>query len=236
MATGLLIICTGKGTKWVDFFMAQEKAYTGTIRLGEETPSYDAETEVTERSTWQHLSDADICAAASTFVGDISQTPPMFSGASSARPACGLSRLKCGLRAAALKRDGVQLYKMARKGEVVERAQRQLHIARFHVWRDAPSSQDVHFAVVRVCPVAQSASVLRHACSSPHAAAALVQTCSKGTYVRSLAHDLGRALGTHGHLVALRREGIGEHSVADAWELRALVDLISASRAPRVAL
>lgn len=181
MATGLLILCTGKATHWLDHYQAQEKEYSGTLRLGEGTASYDAEIAVSERSDWTQVSCAQLAAAALTFVGDILQTPPMFS---------------------ALKRDGVPLYKLARQGEVVERAQRQLHVARFDVWRDSPTSQDVHFTVV----------------------------CSKGTYIRSLAHDLGRALGTHAHLVALRREAIGPHRVADAWQLQTLTTLINASR------
>jgi tRNA pseudouridine55 synthase len=105
---------------------------------------------------------------------------------------------------AALKKDGVALYKLARQGETIERPPRPLHIASFTVWRQTPDSQDVHFEVA----------------------------CSKGTYVRSLAHDLGSKLGTHAHLIALRRERIGHHSVADAWALHDLVGLLRTESQP----
>jgi tRNA pseudouridine55 synthase len=81
MATGLLIVCTGKGTKAIDVFQAQAKMYTGIVRLGESTPSYDAETEVSERSSWQHVTDEQLKRAAEELTGDIMQVPPMYSGA-----------------------------------------------------------------------------------------------------------------------------------------------------------
>ena len=157
------------------------KTYSGTLRLGEATPSYDADTAVSESSEWRGVSDEELHRAATHFLGDIEQIPPMFS---------------------ALKQNGVRLYAMARKGEEVERKPRPLHVSRFDVRRESPSSQDVHFSVI----------------------------CSKGTYVRSLAHDLGKLCGTHAHLTALRREAIGEHAIADAWELSALVAAIQAAR------
>ena len=177
MATGLLILCTGKGTKAIDSFQAQDKMYVGVLRLGEATPSYDAETEVTERSPWEHLTDEQIQQAADELTGSILQEPPMYS---------------------ALKKNGVALYTLARQGETVQREPRRLHVARFAVRRLTPG-QDVHFEVA----------------------------CSKGTYVRSLAHDLGRKLGTHAHLTALCRTRIGDYDLASAW---ALPDLVAACR------
>ena len=106
------------------------------------------------------------------------------------------------MTAAALKKNGVALYTLARKGETIERPLRPLHIARFAVWRPTPGSQDVHFEV----------------------------DCSKGTYVRSLAHDLGKKVGTHAHLVALRRTRIGDLDIANAWVLSDLVASLQASR------
>ncbi len=156
---------------------------------------------MSERSAWEHLSDEDVRRAAAAFLGDILQVPPMYS---------------------ALKVKGVPLYVKARAGIVIERAPRQLHIARFDVWRDAPGSPDIRFAVVR----ARSRPGARPAGQAAHAALTRprpAQTCSKGTYIRSLAHDLGAALGTHAHLVELRRESIGEHQAATAWSLDALV-------------
>ena len=177
-ATGLLIICTGRGTKWVDTFQAQEKRYSGVLRLGQATPSYDCETPVSLSLPWEHLTDAQLTAAAAAFVGDILQVPPMYS---------------------AIKQQGVALYKLARAGETVERPPRSLHVRSFDVSRQ-PGSQDVAFSV----------------------------QCSKGTYIRSLAHDLGAALGSAAHLTVLRREAIGEHCVADAWPLE---ELLAAGRA-----
>jgi tRNA pseudouridine55 synthase len=167
--------------------------------------------QVNERSAWAHLSDEDLKRAASSFLGDILQVPPMYS---------------------ALKQKGVPLYVKARAGEVVERAARQLHIARFDVWRDAPGSQDVHFAVVRTCSARRCPQPSSHFPAGCLTRVARGQTCSKGTYIRSLAHDLGAALGTHAHLVALRRDSIGQHQVSNAW---ALESLLTSARAQRQA-
>ncbi|EIE20650.1 putative tRNA pseudouridine synthase [Coccomyxa subellipsoidea C-169] len=181
MATGLLIICTGQGTKQIDDFVAMEKAYSGTLRLGQATPSYDAMSEIEEELPWEDITDEDLEAAKEAFVGDILQQPPMFS---------------------AIKIKGERLYKAARRGEVVERQSRPVTIHSFELQRDESNRQDVHFKV----------------------------TCSKGTYIRSLAHDLGKAVGSAAHLTALRRESIGEHSVADAWSV---LDLVAAAQAAR---
>ncbi|BDA42161.1 tRNA pseudouridine synthase B [Coccomyxa sp. Obi] len=183
MATGLLIICTGRGTKQIDDFVAMEKAYSGTLRLGQATPSYDAMSEIDEELPWDHITDEDLEAAKQAFLGDILQQPPMFS---------------------AIKIKGERLYKAARRGEVVERQSRPVTIHSFELRRDDENKQDVHFRVA----------------------------CSKGTYIRSLAHDLGRAVGSAAHLTALRRESIGTHSVADAWTVP---DLVAAAQAAREA-
>ena len=165
----------------VDLYQAQEKQYSGTLKLGEETPSYDSETPVCAQSEWRHISDADLSAAALLFVGDIEQVPPMYS---------------------ALQQGGQRLYELARRGEVVDRPARQLHIARFEVWRESPGSAEVHFTT----------------------------TCSKGTYIRSLVHDLGRLLGTHAHMTQLRRDAIGSHRLEDAWQLPELVLALQTAR------
>ncbi|KAG2435888.1 hypothetical protein HXX76_007083 [Chlamydomonas incerta] len=180
-ATGLLIVCTGKGTKFCDDFQAQDKEYSGTLRLGEFTPSYDAESEVTERSAWEHITDEELQAAAARFVGDIMQVPPMFS---------------------AIKVGGMKMYQLAREGQALELPPRPVTISSLRVWRDAASRQDVHFYV----------------------------HCTKGTYIRSLAHDLGRALGSHAHLVALRREASGDYRVSDAWQMADLIAEINGRR------
>jgi len=174
-ATGLLILCIGKATKMVDSFTGMDKVYTGTMKLGEGTPSQDCCEEVDERAPWEHVTDADLVAGAKAMEGDITQIPPMFS---------------------AIKVKGERLYKAARRGETVERKERQCTINSFEVWRDVSDPQLAHFRV----------------------------DCSKGTYVRTLAFDLGKSLGTTAHLTELRRESIGEHSVQDAWTVESLFE------------
>jgi tRNA pseudouridine55 synthase len=178
MATGLLIMLVGRATKQMEHFMGMPKVYTGIIRLGETTPSYDAETEVVERRPTAHLSEQDIITATTAFTGDIEQLPPMYS---------------------AVKVGGERLYKKARRGEEIERRPRQVRVDRFDITKvDGP---DVHFEVA----------------------------CSKGTYIRSLANDLGQALEVGGHLVALRRTSIGDLSVDTAWTLDALAEALPTS-------
>ena len=174
-ATGLLILCIGKATKLVDNFVGMDKVYTGVMRLGEATPSQDAATPVETFSQWEHVTDAQLADAARSFVGEITQIPPMYS---------------------AIKVGGERLYKAARRGEVVERKERKVVVSSFTVERDLGDAQFVKFKV----------------------------ECSKGTYIRTLAHDLGAALGSAAHLTALRRESIGEHLVGDAWTTGALFE------------
>lgn len=165
LATGLLIICTGKFTKSINEIQAQEKEYTGTIKLGETTPSYDLETEVDKTFPTAHITEALLKEALLQFTGEIMQKPPVFS---------------------AIKKDGKRLYEHARAGEEVEIEARKTTIYEFELTRiELP---EVDFRV----------------------------KCSKGTYIRSLAHDFGQALNSGGHLTALRRTKIGNYSVEDA--------------------
>lgn len=179
MATGLLICLVGKATKQMETFMHLPKTYEGTIRLGEQTPSYDAETEVTEQKSVDHLDDVTIREACDTFLGEITQLPPMYS---------------------AVKIGGERLYKKARRGEVVERRPRIVNVSQFDV--TPRTGRDVSFVI----------------------------SCSKGTYIRSIAHDLGEYLGVGGHLVALRRTAIGDFSIDDAWPLEELEQRILSQR------
>lgn len=165
LASGLLILCTGKFTKKIDQYQAKQKEYTGTITLGGTTPSYDLETEIDQTFDISHISSELIEATTQQFTGDIQQQPPVFS---------------------ALKKDGKRLYEFARAGEVVEIPTRTVHISEFEIIRTAMPQVD--FRVV----------------------------CSKGTYIRSLTHDFGKALNSGGHLSALRRTKIGDFSVANA--------------------
>lgn len=162
LATGLLIICTGKFTKRITEIQAQAKEYTGTIVLGATTPSYDLETEVDATFPTEHISEALIMETTKQFIGEIDQKPPVFS---------------------AIKKDGKRLYEHARAGEEVEIQSRKTTIHEFEITRI--QLPEVDFRV----------------------------TCSKGTYIRSLAFDFGLALQSGGHLSALRRTKIGDYSV-----------------------
>lgn len=177
MATGLLICLVGRATKAMEAFMGMPKRYKGVIRLGETTPSYDAETEVDATFPTDQLTLEDIQNAATAFVGTIQQRPPMYS---------------------AIKVKGERLYKKARRGETVERPMRTVTITAFDL--DATTTKDVHFAVA----------------------------CSKGTYIRSLAHDFGAQLGVGGHLTALRRTHIGVFDVQEAWTIAQLEATLNA--------
>ena len=178
LATGLLILCTGKKTKEIDQIQAQEKEYVGTFRLGETTPSFDLETAVDLVRPYAHLTDEQVRAATEPLTGFIQQTPPIFS---------------------AVKVDGKRAYELARTGQEADIKAKTVEIKTFEITRIA--LPEVDFRVV----------------------------CSKGTYIRSLARDLGVALGCGAHLTRLVRTRIGEHRVEDAFSLEA----IEALRPPR---
>lgn len=162
LATGLLIVCTGKFTKRIPELMGMVKEYTGTITVGATTPSYDLETEINATFPTSHISDALILETTQQFLGEIEQFPPVFS---------------------AIKKDGKRLYEHARAGEDVEISARKIAIHEFEITRiELP---EIDFRVV----------------------------CSKGTYIRSLAFDFGRALQSGGYLSALRRTKIGTYDV-----------------------
>ncbi|MDY8135003.1 tRNA pseudouridine(55) synthase TruB [Aquimarina sp. 2201CG5-10] len=165
LASGLLVICTGKFTKRIQEFQGQIKEYTGTITLGGTTPSYDLETEIDQTFSIEHISEDMIKEATASFIGKIEQYPPVFS---------------------ALKKDGKRLYEYAREGEEVKVDPRTIEISTFEITRiEMP---EVDFRVV----------------------------CSKGTYIRSLAHDFGKVLDSGAHLTALRRTKIGAFKVEEA--------------------
>jgi len=165
LASGLLIICTGKFTKRINEFQDQLKEYTGTFTLGSTTPSFDLETVVNESFSTEHITTEQIHNTTSQFVGEIKQKPPIYS---------------------AIRKDGKRLYELARKGETTEIPSRIVNIYEFEITNiDFPK---VDFRV----------------------------TCSKGTYIRSLADDFGKALNSGAHLSALRRTKIGEFSVKKA--------------------
>lgn len=178
LATGLLIVCTGKFTKRITELQGMEKEYTGTFMLGGTTPSFDLETEVNATFPTEHITDALVQETTKQFIGEIDQQPPVFS---------------------AIKKDGKRLYEHARAGEEVEIAFRKTTIHEFEITRIA--LPEIDFRVV----------------------------CNKGTYIRSLANDFGKALQSGAHLTALRRTKIGKFSVEDAISPQDFEDEVSAA-------
>lgn len=176
LATGLLIVCTGKFTKRINQYMAQQKEYTGTITLGATTPTYDLESEPANFKDTNLITLEKVQSILPQFTGLIEQIPPAHS---------------------AIKIDGKRVYELARKGKEVKLEPRTVQIYSFEIlaFRDA----QLQFRVV----------------------------CSTGTYIRSLANDLGQALGCGGYLSALRRTRIGEFEVTAAQTMESLVTLYS---------
>jgi tRNA pseudouridine55 synthase len=165
LATGLLIICTGKWTKKITDLQLQEKEYTGTFTLGATRPSFDLETEINQTFDWKGLSENEIYAATKQFTGIIEQTPPIYS---------------------AVKVDGKRAYESARKGEEIVIKSKQVEVKVFEI--TALRLPEIDFRIV----------------------------CSKGTYIRSIANDFGKALNNGAYLSALRRTRIGDYKVEDA--------------------
>lgn len=168
LASGLLIICTGKFTKRINEYMAREKEYTGTFTLGAVTPTYDLESEPEQQRDYAYVTKDLLQNAAKKFRGEIDQFPPIYS---------------------AIKKDGVALYKLARRGEEVELEPRKVTIHDFEI--TAVDLPVVDFRVV----------------------------CSTGTYIRSLAQDFGKEIGCGAYLSGLCRTRIGEFNLKDAVTL-----------------
>ncbi|GAA4804318.1 tRNA pseudouridine(55) synthase TruB [Litoribaculum gwangyangense] len=173
LASGLLVICTGKMTKQINTFQGQEKEYTGTFVLGSTTPSFDLETEINETFETSHINETLIYETTKQFVGDIEQFPPVFS---------------------ALKKDGKRLYEFARAGEDVDIKPRMVNISEFEITKI--DNLQIDFRVV----------------------------CSKGTYIRSLANDFGKALSSGAHLSILRRTKIGDFHVKNATSIETFIE------------
>lgn len=178
MATGLVIILVGKATKVSQYLMGLDKTYEGTIKLGQSTNTHDAEGTVTQERPVPTLTEDEVKAFLKGFEGDQYQTPPMFS---------------------AKKKEGVPLYKLARKGKEVEREARVIHVSSFKLdaWK-APDSLD--FTI----------------------------DCTKGTYVRTLANDLGEKIGCGAHLTALNRTDIEKFRIEDSIPLAEFENLDTA--------
>jgi tRNA pseudouridine55 synthase len=176
LATGLVILCTGKATKTIESLMGQTKVYTGEFTLGATTPSYDMETEVDQTFDIAHINQDLIDKALHQFQGEIMQKPPVFS---------------------ALKKEGKRLYEYARKGEEVDIPKRQVNIDYFKITEN--NLPKLNFEV----------------------------QCSKGTYIRSLAFDFGKALNSGAYLSELRRTRIGDYKVENALSIEDFEKLLN---------
>jgi tRNA pseudouridine55 synthase len=173
LASGLLLVCTGKATKQISELQGQAKEYTGTFYIGATTPSFDLETEIDQTFPTEHINSALIHKTVEQFLGEIDQKPPIFS---------------------AIKKDGKRLYEHARAGETVEIAFRKTTIYEFEITRiELP---EIDFRI----------------------------KCSKGTYIRSIANDFGKAMGSGSHLTVLRRTKIGDYKVENAMDVTLFED------------
>ncbi len=179
LATGLLILCTGKKTKEMTTFQNLVKTYEGVITLGKTSPSMDLETEVASGKPVEGISEKLILETKEKFVGKILQKPPMYS---------------------ALKVGGKTLYKAARKGKTIERNDREVTVHSFKITRIV--LPEIHFEIV----------------------------CSKGTYIRVIANDLGEQLGCGALLSSLRRTGIGDFLVSDALSIEEFMNHYTQNR------
>ena len=176
LADGLLIVCTGKFTKRINEFQAQEKEYTAEFTLGATTPSFDLETEINETFEYNHITEEMLKTTAASLTGNILQTPPIYS---------------------AIKQDGKRLYEHARKGEDVKIKERMVHVSKFEIIKvEMPK---VHVRIV----------------------------CSKGTYIRSLAHSFGKNLNNGAHLSQLTRTRIGNFQLSKAIGIQEFIDSLS---------
>ena len=178
LATGMLLVCTGKNTKKISDLQGLEKEYTGSFTLGATTPSFDLETEVDQNFPTEHITEDLILQAAQEMTGTQEQAPPIFS---------------------AKKTNGVRAYELARKGKDVELKKNTVEVAAFEILKvEMPK---VYFRI----------------------------TCSKGTYIRSIARDFGLALDSGGYLSELRRTRIGPYRIEDALSVEEAAELIEAS-------
>lgn len=173
LATGVMLICTGRATKLIDSLQAGEKEYIATIRFGATTPSFDLEKEIDATYPTDHITADAIREVLRQFTGPIMQVPPAFS---------------------AVKVDGKRAYKMARQGKEPDLKPKILQIDEIELIEFSPTQ-----ITIRV-------------------------VCSKGTYIRALARDIGRALGSGGHLTALRRTRVGSAAIADCMSVDNAID------------
>lgn len=196
LATGLLILCTGKFTKKIDTIQAQEKEYTGIITLGATTPSFDLEQEIDKEFSTDQITEELIQETAKSFIGEQEQIAPNYS---------------------AKKIDGKKAYEYAREGEEVKIKSNKITITTFEVaFCDAPKfelNDDPKSKIHREPPYEKGIHFK------------FKITCSKGTYIRSLARDFGKKLNSGGHLSQLVRTRIGDYKLEDALKIEAVKGL-----------
>ncbi len=176
LATGLVIVCTGKWTREIEGYMGQEKEYVAGITLGATTPSFDLETEIESGYPWEHIDEEVLRKALERFTGVFQQVPPVFS---------------------AVRIDGVRAYREARRGKDPEMPAREVYIKEIELLEFAP----------------------------PQARLRIV--CGKGTYIRALARDIGKACGSGAYLSALRRTAIGNYRIEQAHKMEELVAFLA---------
>ncbi len=179
LATGLLVICTGKMTKAITQFIQDTKTYTGVIQLGATTPSYDLETEIDQTFETHHISQELVNEIKEQFLGEIDQKPPIFS---------------------AKQIDGKRAYEYARAGQELE--MKSVKVTIHQIDLILKENNELHFEI----------------------------TCSKGTYIRSLAHDIGKALQSGGHLTVLRRTQSGDFDINKAKTIDEWIKVIESFR------
>lgn len=175
LATGLVIVCTGRATKQIMQYQDMDKAYDAHIKLGATTPSYDLETEVDQSYPWEHITRETVIRTLSQYTGELEQLPPLYSAKSV---------------------DGKRAYDMARKGKEVKLKPQQIRIDRLELISFNPPHMSIHVE------------------------------CSKGTYIRSLARDLGVSMKTGAHLTGLRRTRIGPYSISESISIENFIDNI----------
>lgn len=181
LATGVMLICTGRATKLIDSLQAGEKEYVATFRFGATTPSFDLETEVDATYPVEHITRDAVADALTRFTGPQMQVPPVFS---------------------AVKIDGKRAYKMARRGDAPELKAKPIVISELELLRFDPTAMEANVRVV----------------------------CGKGTYIRSLARDLGCELGSGAHLVALRRTRVGDACIYDCDDVASAIERLKTVR------
>lgn len=176
LASGVLLICTGRNTRIIEQLQSGCKEYVATIRLGATTPSFDLETEIDRTFNWEHITEQDVVNILPRFTGHIMQVPPVFS---------------------AVKVDGKRAYKFARKGEEVQLKAKPLEITEIELLES--NLPDITLRIL----------------------------CSKGTYIRALARDIGTALDSGAHLIALRRTRVGDYTERQAISVEKAIENIN---------